>query len=126
MWTRISAHSRTSVFPPPTYLRLKPISFPLCSNGELQLRDYQLEGINWLFMSWCLGNNVILADEMGLGKTIQTVCFIGHLFYECKVYGPHLLVVPLSTISAWQHECERYVTCACLVLSLLAPIFAVQ
>ena len=37
----------------------------------LVLRDYQLDGVNWLIHSWCKENSVILADEMGLGKTIQ-------------------------------------------------------
>ena len=35
---------------------------------EFKLRDYQLEGLNWLAHSWCKENSVILADEMGLGK----------------------------------------------------------
>jgi SNF2 family DNA or RNA helicase len=30
------------------------------------LRDYQLEGVNFLFKN----NNILLADEMGLGKTV--------------------------------------------------------
>uniref|UniRef100_A0A3B4B586 SNF2 N-terminal domain-containing protein n=1 Tax=Periophthalmus magnuspinnatus TaxID=409849 RepID=A0A3B4B586_9GOBI len=34
-------------------------------NGNI-LREYQLEGVNWL-------QNCILADEMGLGKTIQSI-----------------------------------------------------
>jgi hypothetical protein len=37
---------------------------------EFKLRDYQLEGLNWLGHSWCKQNSVILADEMGLGKFI--------------------------------------------------------
>jgi chromodomain-helicase-DNA-binding protein 1 len=39
----------------------------------LVLRDYQLDGVNWLIHSWCKENSVILADEMGLGKTIQVI-----------------------------------------------------
>jgi len=31
-----------------------------------RLRDYQLEGLNWLAYSWVHRRNVILADEMGL------------------------------------------------------------
>ncbi|CAB4062729.1 CHD1 [Lepeophtheirus salmonis] len=42
------------------------------SDDSLKLRDYQLDGINWLVHAWCKQNSVILADEMGLGKTIQT------------------------------------------------------
>ena len=53
----------------------------------LKLRDYQVDGLNWLSHSWCKRNSVILADEMGLGKTIQTVCFLNYIFYTGKV-GP--------------------------------------
>ena len=31
----------------------------------LRLRDYQLDGFNWLAHAWLSGTNVILADEMG-------------------------------------------------------------
>lgn len=43
---------------------------------------------------------------MGLGKTIQTISFFNYLFSEHSVYGPFLLVVPLSTMTAWQREFE--------------------
>ena len=39
-------------------------------NGEL--KEYQLEGLNWLLKLHSMNINGILADEMGLGKTIQT------------------------------------------------------
>eukprot|EP00871_Galdieria_phlegrea_P000345 jgi/Galph1/1310/GphlegSOOS_G5961.1 len=68
------------------------------------LRDYQLEGVNWLAFSWCHNRNVILADEMGLGKTLQTIAFLGWLRHEKNVPGPFLIVVPLSTITSWQRE----------------------
>ncbi len=38
-----------------------------------QLRDYQLEGLNWLVFSWMNNTNGILADEMGLGK-VRSLC----------------------------------------------------
>ena len=47
---------------------------------------------------------MILADEMGLGKTIQTISFLNYLFEACDLYGPFLVVVPLSTMAAWQKE----------------------
>lgn len=34
----------------------------------LKLRDYQLEGVNWLLWNWWHKRSCILADEMGLGK----------------------------------------------------------
>ena len=36
-----------------------------------RLRDYQLNGLNWMVHGWCKENSVILADEMGLGKTVS-------------------------------------------------------
>lgn len=71
---------------------------------NLQLRDYQMDGLNWLLHSWSKDNSVILADEMGLGKTIQTICFLYSLFKIHHLYGPFLCVVPLSTMTAWQRE----------------------
>lgn len=78
----------------------------LSRHGDL--RDYQLEGLNWLMYSWCHGTNVILADEMGLGKTIQSISFVSALIHEYGFTGPVLVVVPLSTIAAWQHEFARW------------------
>uniref|UniRef100_A0A069DYF2 Chromodomain-helicase-DNA-binding protein 1 n=1 Tax=Panstrongylus megistus TaxID=65343 RepID=A0A069DYF2_9HEMI len=70
----------------------------------LCLRDYQISGLNWLVHSWCKENSVILADEMGLGKTIQTICSLYYLFHTHQLYGPFLIVVPLSTMTSWQRE----------------------
>lgn len=75
---------------------------------EFKLRDYQLEGLNWLAHSWCKQNSVILADEMGLGKTIQTISFLSYIFEEHHVHGPFIIVVPLSTIQGWQQEFHRW------------------
>ncbi|KAF3854783.1 hypothetical protein F7725_022838, partial [Dissostichus mawsoni] len=75
---------------------------------NLQLRDYQLDGLNWLAHSWCRCNSVILADEMGLGKTIQTISFLSYLFHQHQLYGPFIVVVPLSTLSSWQREFETW------------------
>lgn len=48
------------------------------------------------------------ADEMGLGKTIQTIALLAYL-KECKNNeGPHLVIVPLSTLSNWADEFERW------------------
>ncbi|XP_060646397.1 chromodomain-helicase-DNA-binding protein 1 isoform X2 [Drosophila nasuta] len=74
----------------------------------LTLRDYQMDGLNWLLHSWCKENSVILADEMGLGKTIQTICFLYALFKLHHLYGPFLCVVPLSTMTAWQREFDLW------------------
>lgn len=72
------------------------------------LRDYQLQGINWLVFSWCNSTNCILADEMGLGKTIQTISFLGFLQFRQQIPGPFLIVVPLSTIPNWESEFAKW------------------
>jgi chromodomain-helicase-DNA-binding protein 1 len=43
-------------------------------------------------------------DQMGLGKTVQSVSFLSWLFHAQQQYGPFLVVVPLSTIGAWQMQ----------------------
>ncbi|QBM89848.1 chromodomain-helicase-DNA-binding protein 1 [Metschnikowia aff. pulcherrima] len=75
-------------------------------NGEL--RDFQLTGLNWMAFLWLRNENGILADEMGLGKTVQTVAFLSWLIYARRQNGPHLVVVPLSTIPAWQETFEKW------------------
>lgn len=75
-------------------------------NGEL--RDFQLTGLNWMAFLWSRNENGILADEMGLGKTVQTVSFLSWLIYSRRQNGPHIVVVPLSTIPAWQETFEKW------------------
>jgi SNF2 family DNA or RNA helicase len=73
-----------------------------------KLRDYQLEGLNWLLRCWYTKMSSILADEMGLGKTVQVVTFLDHLFSVENIRGPFLVCVPLSTIEHWKRECEGW------------------
>ena len=40
----------------------------------------------------------------GLGKTIQSISFLKYLFHVYPFKGPMLVVVPLSTMAAWQKE----------------------
>ncbi|XP_060692950.1 chromodomain-helicase-DNA-binding protein 1 isoform X3 [Hemiscyllium ocellatum] len=92
----------------PRFVTLKKQPSYIGSADVLELRDYQLNGLNWLAHSWCKNNSVILADEMGLGKTIQTISFLSYVFHEHQLYGPFLLVVPLSTLTSWQREIEMW------------------
>ncbi|KAK6936953.1 Chromo domain [Dillenia turbinata] len=73
-----------------------------------KLRDYQLEGLNFLVNSWRNDTNVILADEMGLGKTVQSVSMLGFLQNAQEIHGPFLVVVPLSTLSNWAKEFRKW------------------
>uniref|UniRef100_A0A914QVS6 Uncharacterized protein n=1 Tax=Panagrolaimus davidi TaxID=227884 RepID=A0A914QVS6_9BILA len=74
----------------------------------LQLKSYQIKGLEWMISLYNNNLNGILADEMGLGKTIQTVALITYLMEIKNVNGPFLIIVPLSTISNWVLEFEKW------------------
>jgi SNF2 family DNA or RNA helicase len=69
-----------------------------------ELKNYQINGLQWLVSLYNNNLNGILADEMGLGKTIQTISLLCYLIEYKKNYGPFLIVAPLSTISNWMAE----------------------
>lgn len=75
-------------------------------NGKL--KEYQVKGLEWLVSLYNNNLNGILADEMGLGKTIQTIALITYLMEAKKVNGPFLIIVPLSTLSNWALEFEKW------------------
>ncbi|KAL3525397.1 hypothetical protein ACH5RR_013769 [Cinchona calisaya] len=78
---------------------------PLLTGGKL--KSYQLKGVKWLISLWQNGLNGILADQMGLGKTIQTIAFLAHLKGN-GLDGPYLVIAPLSTLSNWVNEINRF------------------
>ncbi|KAJ3330871.1 hypothetical protein HDU76_004637 [Blyttiomyces sp. JEL0837] len=73
------------------------------------MRDYQLQGLNWLISLHYNGINGILADEMGLGKTLQSISFLGYLKHSENIPGKHLIIVPKSTLHNWMTEIKRWV-----------------
>lgn len=73
------------------------------------LRDYQIRGLNWLISLYENGVNGILADEMGLGKTLQTIALLGYLKHYRNIPGPHMVLVPKSTLYNWMNEFKRWV-----------------
>ncbi|CCE63956.1 hypothetical protein TPHA_0G01190 [Tetrapisispora phaffii CBS 4417] len=72
------------------------------------LRDYQIQGLNWLISLYENKLSGILADEMGLGKTLQTISFLGYLRYHKQVDGPFLVIVPKSTLDNWRREFKKW------------------
>ncbi|UKZ82550.1 hypothetical protein TrVFT333_010339 [Trichoderma virens FT-333] len=81
---------------------------PKCMVGGT-MREYQLEGLTWMYEICSQGMSGILADEMGLGKTIQTISLIALLREQEQYLGPHLIVAPLSTLSNWIDEFHKWV-----------------
>lgn len=78
----------------------------LLVNGTL--KEYQVKGLEWLVSLYNNNLNGILADEMGLGKTIQTIALITYLMETKGNNGPFLIIVPLSTLSNWVLEFDRW------------------
>uniref|UniRef100_A0A061QM65 SWI/SNF-related matrix-associated actin-dependent regulator of chromatin subfamily A member 5 n=1 Tax=Tetraselmis sp. GSL018 TaxID=582737 RepID=A0A061QM65_9CHLO len=72
------------------------------------MREYQMQGLNWLIHLYDNGINGILADEMGLGKTLQTISLLGYLNEYRGITGPHLVLVPKSTLHNWLNEFRRW------------------
>jgi len=89
-----------------------------------KMRDYQMQGLNWLIHLYDNGINGILADEMvdlskvglgrltvwsqGLGKTLQTIALLAYLYEYRGIRGPHLIIVPKSTLHNWMNEFRNW------------------
>jgi len=72
------------------------------------LKEYQLKGLQWMVSLYNNRLNGILADEMGLGKTIQTISLISYLIEKKHQNGPFLIIVPLSTLTNWSLEFDKW------------------
>lgn len=68
------------------------------------LRDYQLEGFQWMARLNSWGAGACLADDMGLGKTLQSIAYLLHMAKK----GPSLVVAPASVVPNWRKEIERF------------------
>lgn len=73
------------------------------------MRDYQLDGLEWLVALDLNGANGILADEMGLGKTLQVIsliCFLVEMGVGSQ--APFIVIGPLSTLHNWVAEFRKF------------------
>ena len=109
------------------------VALPFLLRNSHLLRPYQRDGLDWLVSMHDRRLNGILADEMGLGacricaartdsrycldgrhffshagKTIQTIALLAYLASERCAWGPHLIVVPTSTLLNWEMEFKRW------------------
>lgn len=82
-------------------LEFKPVGV------DAKLRNYQLEGFNWLKKLSYLGFGGILADEMGLGKTLQVISLLASE-YAAKKELTSLIITPASLIYNWQEEFQKF------------------
>ena len=76
----------------------------LPSTLQAELRDYQMQGFDWLSRLSAWGVGACLADDMGLGKTLQAIALI----LARAGGGPSLVVAPTSVCFNWQNEVARF------------------
>lgn len=93
-------------FDDPDASHTKDINAPKMFLGNL--KHYQIKGLRWLDNLYEQGINGILADEMGLGKTIQAISLLAHLYENKGVWGPFLIIVPVTTLHNWQNEIAKF------------------
>ena len=96
---------------------LKFLCQPECMSKDRPMKEYQLVGLNWLNLLWTKKLSCILADDMGLGKTCQVIAFLSHLYENSRINGdsgditargPHLVIVPGSTLENWLREFQMF------------------
>lgn len=74
------------------------------STFQAELRDYQVEGFNWMSRLAHWGVGACLADQMGLGKTIQALALILNHAAE----GATLIIAPTSVCMNWISEAQKF------------------
>ncbi|KAM4576492.1 DNA excision repair protein ERCC-6-like 2 isoform 2-T2 [Odontesthes bonariensis] len=123
------------------------LCIPLELNGEdsvpytinRYLRDYQREGIKFIYNNYISSYGCILGDDMGLGKTVQVIGFLAAVLHKtgtwediennrpqflqsqlpskqsnpCKVF---LIVAPLSVLYNWKDEMDTWGYFQCVVV----------
>ena len=82
---------------------------------NLNLRDYQVEGMHWLW--WLFKNHLhgLFADDMGLGKTHQTMALLSLIAAreepmddrrDCRF----LVICPTTVVGHWMEKLQRFHT----------------
>lgn len=92
-------------------LQLKSVHTPDYSDINLDLFDYQKEGIEFAIFK----KAAIVADEMGLGKTIQAIAIA---IQKKKIFDfkRTLVVCPASLKEQWKNEIEKFTNEKALVI----------
>ncbi|XP_070690463.1 DNA excision repair protein ERCC-6-like 2 [Pempheris klunzingeri] len=103
------------------------------------LRDYQREGIRFIYNNYIHSRGCILGDDMGLGKTVQVIGFLAAVLHKTgtwediknnrpqflqsqmtsKQNKPNkvfLIVAPLSVLYNWKDELDTWSHLRCVVV----------
>jgi superfamily II DNA or RNA helicase len=76
------------------------------------LRDYQTNGLSWIWSLYHRGLAALLADDMGLGKTHQVLAFFSTIYcgMRSRPKQPSLVIAPTSVLAAWGQKLRKYDT----------------
>lgn len=86
-----------------------PEAFPVPASLGHVLRDYQVEGYQWMKTLASYGFGGVLADDMGLGKTLQSLTFIVSELESIRTQRkPVLIVCPSSLTYNWFNEIKKF------------------
>lgn len=103
------------------------------------LRDYQREGIRFIYKNFIHSRGCILGDDMGLGKTVQVIGFLAAVLHktgtwediennkpqflqsqipskQSKPKKVFLIVAPLSVLYNWKDELDTWGHFQCVVV----------
>ena len=83
---------------------VKDLQPTLPSTLQAELRDYQVEGFDWLSRLAHWGVGACLADQMGLGKTLQALALI----LNHAPHGATLIIAPTSVCMNWISEAQKF------------------
>lgn len=85
-------------------LEMDSHDYPIPQAYQSILREYQVDGYQWLRLMQHYGFGGILADDMGLGKTLQVIVYLESM----KGQGTHMVITPASLLLNWQDEIEKF------------------
>ncbi|XP_041855810.1 DNA excision repair protein ERCC-6-like 2 isoform X3 [Melanotaenia boesemani] len=104
------------------------------------LRDYQREGIRFIYKNYIQSTGCILGDDMGLGKTVQVIGFLAAVLHKTGTWedieknrpqflqsqipsnkqnntnNVFLIVAPLSVLYNWKDELDTWGYFRCVVV----------
>ncbi len=89
------------------FKKYKNVEITFSKDELANLRDYQIDGVKWLYTIYKCGFGGILADEMGLGKSMQTLYFIRQVLKE-NMNSKVLIIAPTSLIYNWENEIHKW------------------
>ncbi|MBF0440892.1 MAG: DEAD/DEAH box helicase [Oligoflexales bacterium] len=83
-------------------------AIPSLIHTNLNLREYQKIGLQWMW--WLHKNNLngLLADEMGLGKTHQAMAILSLIQKENKNDTKFLVIAPTTVLDHWMDKINEF------------------